>query len=171
MEINIKLTQKELLEILGQEFGVKLLEKISDGSISIISDVSDKTVEIEEPLSENDKKMVFVDDMSWMAFYIYDLIRYEHSDETGEFFIMREADIRKKRDLNFGMIVGGCTQISNRHKMPAFLKIIKPSRNKRVIGANKYYLDAVETYKQENFTDYESEMKARNIQIPHPMKR
>jgi hypothetical protein len=171
MEIIIKLTQKELLEILGPEFAVKLSEKISDGSISIISDVSDQTVESEEPLSEDDKKMVFVDDMSWIAFYIYDLIRYEHSDETGEFFIMKEADIKEKQDHNFGMIVGGCTQISNRHNMPPFLKIIKPSRTKRLIGANKYYLDAVETYKQENFTDYESEMKARKIQIPHSMKR
>jgi hypothetical protein len=65
------------------------------------------------------------------------------------------------------MIVGGCTQISNRHNLPPFLKIFHPTKNKKLIGANKYYLEAFQNYKQEYYTDYQSEMKARNIELPN----
>jgi hypothetical protein len=93
MEIAIKLSSKELSEILGDKFGSRLLEKISNGDLNLIQ-VDSKTENREKEFDENDKKTAFVDDMSWVAFYVYDFIELNHTDESDEFYLLKESNIK-----------------------------------------------------------------------------
>lgn len=166
MEIIIKLSAKELSEIIGSEFGPRLLDKIS-GEYTNVVKVDSEFENCEYKISESERKTALVDDMSWVSFYIYDFILLNYTDESDEFLMIEESVIRKDQGFNVGMIVGGCTQISNRHQLPAFLKIFRPEKTKKLIGANKYYIEAFQNYKQEYLTNYQSEMKARNIELPN----
>ncbi len=173
--MELHLTVEELLALIGSldsepkaRFAEKLLDKILTDKVNIIHyqhSKDDPQVQEEAVLSQDDKKFRVLDQISWISYYVYDFIRYEYSSEIKDYFILEEQACKKKHDnINFSMTVGGCTQITNKLKMPPFLKIFK-SGHKR-IGANKYYLEAFEHFRQELFSEYLLELKTRGFALP-----